>query len=93
MNKVDGFVGFLVVLDVALAGLFTVLVVFFRVISVLDPLSEVVCTDWNVDRRVVCVVVSIVATVGFFVTSFVVFLIVLAEVCVICVLGGIGEVS
>lgn len=83
-DKVDGFVGCLVVLGDMLDGIFTVVLVFFNVTSVLGPAAF--CTVWNVERRVVCVVVSIVVIVGFFVTSFVVSLIVFAEVCVLCVL-------
>lgn len=76
----DGFVGCLVVLD----GIFTVLLVFFNnVASVLGPAAF--CTVWNVEIRVVCVVVSIIVIVGFFVTNFVVSFIVFAEVCVLCI--------
>lgn len=80
--KVDGFVGCLVeILDDILAGIFTALLAFFNnVASVLGPAAF--CTVWNVERRVVCVVVSIVVIVGFFVTNFVVSL-VLVEVCVL----------
>lgn len=82
--KVDGFVGCLVVFDDTLDGIFTVLLVFFNnVASVLGPAAF--CTVWNVERRVVCVVISIVVIVGFFVTNFVVSLIVLADVCVLCI--------
>lgn len=81
-----GFVGCLVVLgDGLLAGLVTVLMVLFdNVASVLDPVA--LCTVWKVVRRVVCVVISTVVIVGFFVANFVVFLDVLAKVCVVCVL-------
>jgi len=82
-SKMVGFVGCLVILDDICAGIFTVLLVAFNVASVLSPAAF--CTVWNVERRVVCVVVSIVVIVGFFVTNFVVSLIVFAEVCVLCV--------
>lgn len=81
-TKVDGFVGCLVVLGDILDGIFTVVLVFLNKPSVLGP--PAFCTVWNVERRVVCVVVSIVVIVGFFVTNFVVSLIVFAEVCVLC---------
>lgn len=77
-----GFVGCLVILGDIFTGIFTVLLVAFNVASVLDPAAF--CTVWNVERRVVCVVISIVV-IGFFVTNFVVSLIVFAEVCVLCV--------
>lgn len=83
--EVCGFVGCLVVLGDVLAGLVTVLAVLFdNVASVLDPVA--LCTVWKVVRRVVCVVISTVVIVGFFVANFVVFLDVLAKVCVVCVL-------
>lgn len=83
---VDGFVGCLVVLGDRLDGLLTVLFFFNNIASVLDPTSTAFCTVWNVDRRVVCVVVSIVVIVGFFVTNLVVSRNVFPEVCVLCVL-------
>lgn len=89
--EMDGFVGFLVLVD-TLDGLWTAPVVFLdSVASVLDAPSGALCTVWNVVRRVVCVVVSIVL-VGFLVTNFVVFLTVLADVCVFCVLEITGVV-
>lgn len=89
--KVKGFVGRLVVLGVLdiLDGIFTVLLAFFNNVS--SVLGPALCTVWNVDRRVVCVVVSIVVIVGFFVTNFVVSL-VFAEVCVLCVFKDTGIV-
>lgn len=90
LDEMDGFVGFLVVLGDTLDGLFTVLVVFLDNVTVVPvPPSVALCTVWNVERRVVCVVVSIVVIVGFLVTNFVVSLNVLAEVCALCVLGTI----
>lgn len=89
-TKIDGFVGCLVVLGDILDGRVTVLLVFFNKASVLGPAAF--CTVWNVERRVVCVVVSIVVVVGFFVTNFVVSLIVFAEVCVLCVFNNAGVV-
>jgi hypothetical protein len=80
------------VLDDMLGGLFTVVFFFNNVASVLDPTSAAFCTVWNVERRVVCVVASIVVIVGFFVTNFVVSFNVLAKVCVRCVLEIIGVV-
>lgn len=83
--EVCGFVGCLVVLGDVLAGLVTVLAVLFNnAASVLDPAA--LCTVWKVVRRVVCVVISTVVIVGFFVANFVVFLDVLAKACVLCVL-------
>lgn len=83
--------GCLVVLEDILAGLVIVLAVLFdNAVSVLDPAA--LCTVWNVVRRVVCVVISIVVIAGFFVANFVVFLNVLAKVCVLCVLEITGVV-
>lgn len=82
-SKMVGFVGCLVILGDIFVGIFIVLLVSFNVASVLGPAAF--CTVWNVERRVVCVVISIVVIVGFFVTNFVVSLIVFAEVCVLCV--------
>lgn len=87
-----GFVGCLVVLDGTLDGPFTVVFFFNNVASVLDPTLAAFCTVWNVERRVVCVVVSIVVTVGFFVANLVVSLNVLAEVCVLCAFEITGVV-
>lgn len=91
VTKVVGLVGCLVVLDDTLDGLFTtVLEAFFdKPASVLEP-EAALCTVWNVERRIVCVVVSIVVIVGFFVTNFVVSLNVLATLCVVCTLEITG---
>lgn len=81
--EVCGFVDWLVVFGDILAGLVAVLTVLFdNAASVLDP---ALCTVWNVVRRVVCVVISTVVLVGFFVDNFVVSLNELAKVCVLCV--------
>lgn len=93
LDEMDGFVGFLVVLGDTLDSLLTVSVEFVDNITVvLDPPSEALCTVWNVERRVVCVVISTVVIVGFFVTNFVVSLNVLAEVCALWVLGMLDVV-
>lgn len=89
LDKVDGFVGLLVVLGNTLDGLLLTVptVLFDKVASVLEAPSGALCTVWNVESRVVCVVVSIVVIVGFLVTNFVVSLNVLVEVCALGVLG------
>lgn len=88
----DGFVGLLVVLgDTVADGLLLTVpmmptVLFDKVASVLEVPSGALCTVWNVESRVVCVVVSIVVVVGFLVTNFVVSLNTLVEACALGVL-------
>lgn len=84
LNEVAGLVvGLLVVLGDALDGRLLA-VLLGKMASVLEAPS--LCTVWNVESRVVCVVVSIVTVVGFLVATLV------ASLNVVCALGLTGVV-